>query len=166
MSSVDASLRFQMLGGTRRTSLMFFLALSCFAGDDVSTQSKDSGNTGGQADKKSLTFSKYARLPLSFERRGDSEFVARGQAYTVDLRAAQAMVSLPGSGEVGLEFVHARPKAAVPQKELPGKVNYIHGNDPRRWQLGLSTYERVTYPDLYPGIDVVYYGNQKQLEFD
>ena len=62
--------------------------------------------------------------------------------------------------------IHARQAVAVPEKELPGKVNYILGNDPRRWRFGLSTYERVTYPDLYPGIDVVYYGNQKQLEFD
>jgi hypothetical protein len=50
--------------------------------------------------------------------------------------------------------------------ELPGKVNYILGNDPRNWQIGLPTWARVTYPDTYPGIDVIYYGSQQQLEFD
>ena len=65
-----------------------------------------------------------------------------------------------------MEFMHGRQSTAIPQNELPGKVNYIFGNDPRRWRLGLPTYERVTYGNLYPGIDVVYYGNQKQLEFD
>ena len=49
---------------------------------------------------------------------------------------------------------------------LPGKVNYISGKDPSKWQIGLPTYGRATYPDIYPGIDVVYYGNQEQLEFD
>ena len=47
-----------------------------------------------------------------------------------------------------------------------GKVNIIQGNDPKQWQLGLSTYDRVSWPNVYPGIDVVYYGNQQQLEFD
>jgi hypothetical protein len=49
---------------------------------------------------------------------------------------------------------------------LPDKVNYILGNDPRKWRLDLPTYERVTYRDVYPGIDIAYYGNQQQLEFD
>jgi hypothetical protein len=65
-----------------------------------------------------------------------------------------------------MEFAGARQALATPGQELPGKVNYIRGNDPRQWQLGLPTYERVTYHEVYPGIDVVYYGNQKQLEFD
>jgi hypothetical protein len=87
----------------------------------------------------------------------------------MNIRGARATIALPVSGvssTIGMEFTHGRQVAAIPEKELPGKVNYILGNDPRRWRLGLPTYERVTYHDLYPGIDVVYYGNQKQLEFD
>ena len=45
-------------------------------------------------------------------------------------------------------------------------MNYILGNDPSKWKLGLPTYERLTQREVYPGIDVVYYGNQQQLEFD
>ncbi|PYN13738.1 MAG: hypothetical protein DME05_17700, partial [Candidatus Rokuibacteriota bacterium] len=30
----------------------------------------------------------------------------------------------------------------------------------------MPTYARVRYEDLYPGIDLVYYGNQRQLEYD
>jgi hypothetical protein len=122
--------------------------------------------SGRVAEKKSATLQQYAKLPLSFERHGDSEFLARGQGYSVDIRGARATIALPASGTVGMEFPHGRQPVAVPEKELPGKVNYILGNDPRRWRLGLPTYERVTYHDLYPGIDVVYHGNQKQLEFD
>lgn len=123
--------------------------------------------SGGKATQ--ATLQQYVKLPLSFERRGNSEFVARGQGYATDIRGASATITLLVSGgakTIGMEFVRGRQVTAMPEKELPGKVNYILGNDPQRWRLGLSTYERVTYRDLYPGIDVVYYGNQKQLEFD
>ncbi len=112
---------------------------------------------------------KYAKLPLSFERRGDREFVARAQAYAIDIQGARATIVLPAPGAsqtVGMEFINGRQVAATPARELPGKVNYILGKDARQWRLGLPTYERVTYRDLYPGIDVAYYGNQQQLEFD
>ena len=114
----------------------------------------------------SATLQKYDKLPLSFERTGESEFVARGRGYTVEIRGARATIALPATNAVAMEFVRGRRAAAVPERELPGKVNYILGNDPKRWRLGLPTYERVRVHDLYPGIDLVYYGNQKQLEFD
>ncbi len=50
--------------------------------------------------------------------------------------------------------------------ELPGKVNYIFGNDPSKWNTNVSTYSKVAYRKVYPGIDLVYYGNQQQLEYD
>src|SRR6185312_11327393 len=67
---------------------------------------------------------------------------------------------------LSLEFAGAKSPAAVVGTELPGKVNRMYGNDSRKWQVGLPTFERVSYPDLYPGIDLVYYGTQSQLEFD
>ena len=70
------------------------------------------------------------------------------------------------SHAVSLEFAGAGRSHAVFGPELRGKVNYIRGNDPRKWQLGLPTYARIAYSGIYPGIDVVYYGNQQQLEFD
>ena len=45
-------------------------------------------------------------------------------------------------------------------------MNYYLGKDPSHWRIGLPTWESVKYPDVYPGINVVYYGNQQQLEFD
>src|SRR5262249_16345738 len=54
----------------------------------------------------------------------------------------------------------------VGREELPGKVNYYQGNDPSRWLAGISTYARVEYQEVYPGINLVYYGNQQQLEYD
>ena len=59
---------------------------------------------------------------------------------------------------------HATPAAG--EQQLPGKVNYFLGNDPTRWRSNLSTYARVRYSQVYSGIDLVYYGNQRQLEYD
>jgi hypothetical protein len=50
--------------------------------------------------------------------------------------------------------------------ELPNKSNYFIGNDPKKWRTNIPNYARVQYQDIYPGIDLVYYGNQRQLEYD
>ncbi len=50
--------------------------------------------------------------------------------------------------------------------ELPGKSNYFIGNDPKKWRTDVPTYARVKYENVYPGVDLVYYGNQGQLEYD
>jgi pimeloyl-ACP methyl ester carboxylesterase len=49
---------------------------------------------------------------------------------------------------------------------LPGTSNYFIGHDPSSWRTSIPTYARVRYPEIYNGIDLVYYGNQRQLEFD
>src|ERR1700733_9951786 len=115
----------------------------------------------------------FARLPLAFEKQagGSGErFVARGPGYVVGVEKGRASIEVltpdRDSHAVSLEFAGSTPSHAVPGSELPGKINYIQGNDPRKWRIGLETYARVRYPETYPGIDVVYYGNQQQLEFD
>jgi beta-propeller repeat-containing protein len=56
---------------------------------------------------------------------------------------------------------------AVGQQELPGKVNYYFGNDPNLWFTNIATFGQVAYPGVYPGIDLVYYGNQnRDVEYD
>jgi hypothetical protein len=50
--------------------------------------------------------------------------------------------------------------------ELPGKSNYFIGNDPNKWRTNVPTYARVKYQAIYPGVDLVFYGNQRQLEHD
>jgi len=50
--------------------------------------------------------------------------------------------------------------------QLPGTANYFIGNDPAKWHTSVPTYSRVRYSQVYPGIDLVYYGNQRQLEYD
>jgi uncharacterized protein (TIGR03437 family) len=51
-------------------------------------------------------------------------------------------------------------------EELPGKSNYFIGKDPGKWRTNVPTYARVKYHEVYPGVDLLYYGNQQQLEYD
>ncbi|HJQ34367.1 MAG TPA: SBBP repeat-containing protein [Pyrinomonadaceae bacterium] len=55
---------------------------------------------------------------------------------------------------------------AVGAEELAGKANYFVGDDPARWQTNVPTFARVRYAGVYEGVDLVYYGNQRQLEYD
>src|SRR5439155_12260519 len=49
---------------------------------------------------------------------------------------------------------------------LPTKVNYFLGSDPSQWRAGVRTFSQVRYQSVYSGVDLVYYGNQRQLEYD
>src|SRR5271157_3530994 len=67
-----------------------------------------------------------------------------------------------------MRLVGANASAAVTgADELPGKSNYFIGNDPKKWRTNVANYAKVKYQSVYPGVDLVYYGNQSgQLECD
>jgi hypothetical protein len=66
-----------------------------------------------------------------------------------------------------MKAIGANTKAAVESlDELPGKVNYFIGNDPKKWHSNIPTFKKVAYRDLYKGIDLVYYGTGRKLEYD
>ncbi len=52
------------------------------------------------------------------------------------------------------------------EEKLPGTANYFIGRDPAKWRANVPTYSKVKYAGVYPGVDLVYYGNQRQLEYD
>jgi hypothetical protein len=56
-----------------------------------------------------------------------------------------------------------KPQAKEP---LQGKVNYFIGATPSRWQRDIPTFGKIEYPSIYPGIDVIYYGQQGRMEYD
>ena len=73
-------------------------------------------------------------------------------------KSAAVRMQLIGSNK------HAQALGVDP---LPGKSNYIIGSDPAKWHTDIPTYAKVRYQDVYPGIDLVYYGNQEgKLEHD
>ena len=76
--------------------------------------------------------------------------------------APQEVVRMTLAGAAG----QGQSVEASGEEQLPGKVNYFLGNDPNRWRTDLPTYAKVRYNGVYPGVDLVYYGNQRQLEYD
>ncbi len=54
----------------------------------------------------------------------------------------------------------------VPEDVQPGTVNYFIGNNPHKWHTDIPTYKSVLYRNAYPGIDIKFYGNNRQLEYD
>ena len=77
----------------------------------------------------------------------------------------------PSSKMIGavlhMQFIGANPAPRIGGKDaLSGRVNYLVGQDSSRWIMGMPTYAKVAYEDVYPGVDLVYYGNQGQLEYD
>ena len=113
---------------------------------------------------------KYARLPLAFEKQAGDRFVARGQGYVVGVEKGKASIGVVANDQAGrtvsIEFAGSRPSRAVAGNALPGKVNYIRRQRSAKVAHRPADVCRVTYPDTYPGIDVAWYGNQQQLEFD
>jgi hypothetical protein len=68
---------------------------------------------------------------------------------------------------VRVRFEGANPAAKISGMEhLRKKTNYFVGSDPQKWHAGVPSFGRVKYADIYPGVDVVFYGNQRQLEYD
>src|SRR5215813_7924786 len=65
-----------------------------------------------------------------------------------------------------MQLQGARANKIESLEELPGKVNYFIGNDSSKWLTDIPTYRKVAYREVYPGVDLVYYGNQQQLEYD
>ena len=127
----------------------------------------------------------FGRLPLSFEvNKGQIEqsikFLSRGPGYDLFLTANEAVLTLrkpqrPDAADtkvlegsvLRLKMIGANSAPQVEGRdELPGKVNYFTGSNPEKWLRNIPTYRKVYYKDVYPGIDVVYYGNQREFEYD
>jgi len=127
----------------------------------------------------------YGQLPLAFERnQGQSDprvqFLSRGHGYTLFLTGNEAVLKLSKlrntgstpalaqpSNLVRMRLVAANPDAAATgSDELSGRSNYFLGNDRSKWHSNVPNYAKVKYPGVYPGIDLVYYGTQGELEYD
>jgi hypothetical protein len=112
----------------------------------------------------------YGNLPLSFEAAGYAshvKFLSHGTNYGLSLTVDEAVINFQDSATLRMKLIGAnRELRIVGQDELAGKSNYFLGNDPSKWRTNVSNYAKVKYTGIYPGIDLVFYGNQKQLEYD
>src|SRR6266478_4930588 len=68
--------------------------------------------------------------------------------------------------------VRMRLEGANPDAKISGmdkllkKTNYFIGSDPKKWHSDVPSYSRVKYAGIYPGVDLIFYGKQRQLEYD
>ena len=114
----------------------------------------------------------FAGVPLSFEpnvgQTDESvEFLARGDGYTVFLDDGHATVGVEHGDVVRVRLVESSaPSSFAPSNAQKGVSNYLTGSDRDRWLTGVPHYGRVQYEEVYPGIDLAYYGSRRQLEFD
>ena len=135
----------------------------------------------------------FAGLPLMFEPNlGQAnldaadprvKFVARGSGYSLMLGSEGAILNLRSANQsqspakhaagtarvesVRMKLAGSNPNATLTGSNLlPGTSNYILGNDPAKWRQGVPQFARVRYENVYPGINLVFYGNQGRLEYD
>src|ERR1022692_1257880 len=123
----------------------------------------------------------YGNLPLSFEEnRGQADsqvrFLSRGSGYAILLAPSEVVLNVRAPGKPGqpakqsairMSFPGAKSSAAIAGGERQSAVSsYFFGKDPAKWLSGIPHYSRVHYRGVYPGVDLVLYGNQGRLEYD
>ncbi len=121
-----------------------------------------------------------AGLPVYFESNqgqmdSPAQFIARGHDSLCLISRDTAQIVLGtttapnifSTRTVQMQFVGANDRALISgAEELSGKISYLIGNEPARWHTGVATFAKVRVAEIYPGINLIYHGNQRQLEYD
>jgi uncharacterized repeat protein (TIGR01451 family) len=169
------------------------LAIQSPAGTPTRPTRRPAESSPGQPAGAKLS-SDYGKLSLAFEpNMGQTDarvrFLARGGGMTTFFTDTETVMVLSrGRHAEGPERTGQKEQAAVGEVEqavvrmklagssqprrttglqkLPGISNYFIGNDPAKWRTDLPHYGRIQYEGVYPGIDLLWYGNQRRLEYD
>jgi hypothetical protein len=158
------------------------LVLTLAAGSGLSSAG---AATPAHASQASLPFFFEANCgqaspPAQFVTHSRSGTILLGPAEVVVLQAAaQPLAGLRDRAAarrrnrqaeirtLSIRFVGGNPQAAMTGLDpSSGKINYILGNDPAGWRTEIPAFDRVCVAELYPGVDLVYYGNERKLEYD
>jgi len=129
-----------------------------------------------------------SRLPAVFVRAGAAETAAAGHAQGAErgveafrtvgpgaalwLKPGEAVLELPapaGSAAEKIRLIFEGARAdCLPRGEepLPGRSSFFLGRDPEGWRTGVRHFRRVRYSEIYPGIDLVFYGTPEGVEYD
>jgi hypothetical protein len=120
------------------------------------------------------------------------KYTARGNGYSVFLTASDTVFAITSANHSAarpsrIPGAHSQPQATekmqsaaidmrlvggnlkpeiVAGNEVPGVINYYSGSDPKNWHTGVKQYSSVSYRNIYPGVNMVFHGAQRQLEFD
>jgi hypothetical protein len=109
--------------------------------------------------------------PSVFERSSgqasiEADFVSRGSGYSLLLEHGNTVFQFPDSRLHMVLAGGAKTAAGTGLELLPGRSNYFIGRDATKWRTDVAQFGRVRYGDVYPGIDLIYYGTQRKLEYD
>ncbi len=126
---------------------------------------------------------KSLRLPLSFEpnvgQASDrTRYVSRTSTQRIQFMQDEVVLECGSAKQetaisnqhirsVSMKFVDANRAAGFTARDmLQGKINYLLGSDPTKWKTNIPTYGRLTYSEIYSGIDLTFYGTGEKLEYD
>ncbi len=113
----------------------------------------------------------FGRVPLCFEPNlgqaaAEARFIARAPGYALFLRPTEALLRHPG-GALRMRLVGGDTTCAMRGADArTSRSNYLRGSDPACWITGVPHVGKVVCEGVYPGINLVYYGNPRELEFD
>jgi Domain of unknown function DUF11/Bacterial Ig-like domain (group 2)/Divergent InlB B-repeat domain len=180
----------------RRPALVLLGFLMSFGVTPTKAQTPGTASKPATGAPNSSVAPKPIHLPLFFEAnqgQADSQvrFMARGQGYTLLLTPTETilaesktqvssrsnafapfqspLVTTKSSrgNAIRMQLVGANSAPAMTGVEaLPGKVNYLIGNDPSKWQTHVALYSQARTEQVYPGVDLLFHGDEKQLEYD
>ena len=106
------------------------------------------------------------RTPLAFTKDG-AQFITHSVGAGIRLNDQGATIGLVNSARLRMSLLNGgRQSVGSPEQLLPGTVNYLFGNDSTKWKSNLPTFGKVHFSNVYPGIDLVYYGSNGKLEYD
>lgn len=118
----------------------------------------------------------HFELPLIFERNAgqfpvEADYVSKGQGYSVALTGPKALFALDTPGEevrtVSMALANQSCDATpIGEEAYSGPTNYFIGNDPSQWLRGVQSFRKVRYDSVYPGVDLLFHGTSKRLEYD
>ena len=124
---------------------------------------------------RAMNFSR--EIPMSFEANDGQEdlrvkYSSRAQGYRVFLTEDGATFAFGADTRSPVSFVTMKLKGANRNprvtgiEKLPGTTNYFLGQDPSRWKRNVANYSKIEYQNVYPGVDLLYYGKDQELEYD
>lgn len=112
----------------------------------------------GQLDEEVAYYTQGRDTSVYFRPGGVSFAPASGNG------ASSGPAAAPRAAALHVDFVGARPVSPVGERRAPGVVSSFLG--PRQqWKTGLATYAKVVYRDLWPGVDAIYGGTERQLKY-
>lgn len=162
---------------TKRVLCIALVMKVVSAGTSRSVESGQRGEVSSTGAAQIRLSEAYGKLPLTFEENrgqtgGQVKFLARGKGYNLFLTPREALLSLRQRVPQKAALIKMRWVGGndTPETEalspLPVISNYFLGNDPTKWRKAVPHYGRIRYREVYPGVDLVFHGNQRRLEYD